>query len=209
MKRPASPSRQLGSARFARGFGEGKAGRFTYEGVKRDAWLKIGTLKTLLPVSEAARFTLSATRKCPLLRGGFEEGKAGRFTYEGVKRDAWLKIGTLKTLLPVSEAARFTLSATRKGPLCEGFEGGKAGRFTYEGVKREACENAVHLKYCCKRFVPSIERPVSGKSLLIYARQSSHSLAIELEENDVLVWDPMAAFRAIDSLLIAPKGYRL
>jgi hypothetical protein len=34
-------------------------------------------------------------------------------------------------------------------------------------------------------------------------------LAIELEENYVLVWNPTAALRAIDSLLIAAKDYRL
>ena len=64
------------------------------------------------------------------------------------------------------------------------------------------------LKSCTKRLFPSIERPVSGKSLRIYARQSSRPLAIKLDENDVLVWDPTVALRAIDSLLIAAKGYR-
>jgi len=60
-----------------------------------------------------------------------------------------------------------------------------------------------------KRLFPSIERPVSGKSLPIYARQSNHPLAIELEQNHVFVWNPVAALRAIDPLLIAAKGYRL
>jgi hypothetical protein len=65
------------------------------------------------------------------------------------------------------------------------------------------CMPPKSLKSCSKRLFPSIERPVAGKSLPIYARQSSHPLAIELEENDVLVWNPTAALRAIDSLLIA------
>jgi hypothetical protein len=65
------------------------------------------------------------------------------------------------------------------------------------------------LKCWGKRLSPSVERVVSGKSLPIYARQSSHLSAIELEENHVLVWDPTAALRAIESLMIAAKGYRL
>src|SRR6516162_7064631 len=71
------------------------------------------------------------------------------------------------------------------------------------------------LKSCSKRLFPRIERPVPGKSLPIYAHQSSRRLAIKLDENDVLVWDPSAALRAlaalwaIDSLLIAAKGYGL
>src|SRR4029077_7109888 len=69
--------------------------------------------------------------------------------------------------------------------------------------------SAKSLKSCRKRLFASIDRPVSGKSLPIYARQSSHPLAIKLNENGVLVWNPTAALRAIDSLLIAAKGYRL
>src|SRR5260221_7275506 len=60
-----------------------------------------------------------------------------------------------------------------------------------------------------KRLFASIERLVSGESLLINAGQSSHPLTIELDENDVLIRNPTAALRAIDSLLIAAEGYRL
>src|SRR5271165_179388 len=91
-------------------------------------------------------------------------------------------------------------------------------RFPNPGIYRAAPEansggadpmRTKSLKSCSERLFPSIERPVSGKSLPIDARQSSHPLAIELEQNDVFVWNPTGALRAIDSLLIAAKGYRL
>jgi len=62
------------------------------------------------------------------------------------------------------------------------------------------------LKSCSKRLFSSIERPVSGKSFTIRACQSSHLMAIELEENDILVWNPITTFWAIDALLIVTEG---